>query len=183
MNSYLTWSLFHRSERHYHKLSYQLANTGSRVNELNERRKAIQHDIGKLSEENRECAKCQGACCKGDYDHFTVVDYLIRMFSDKPLNGYGKLWKPKPFQSLILDAVRSHSGQRGGNMEQAARCPHLTLSGCDLEIEDRPVRCILWTCRDFRKALPQKGLMQIGRLMRELDSLSGQVIRVYSHRQ
>lgn len=180
MNVLLTWNLYHRSERHYHKLSYQFRNINSIVNELNDRRKTIQREIADLSKGNGECAECQGACCRGDYDHFTVIDYLIRTFSDKPLNGYGDLWKPRPLQSLLADLIRSKKSARGGNSNQTATCPHLDASGCNLKIEDRPIRCILWTCKDFRNALPRTSMIKVGLLMKELDSLSRLVVRVYA---
>lgn len=180
MNIYRTWSLFHRSERRYHRLSYQFGNMGPVINGLNDRRRAIQREISELSGENMECAKCRGACCRGDYDHFTVIDYLTRAFSDKPLKQYGEVWKPKPLRSLVLDTIRSGSNGRGGNTEQLARCPHLSVSGCDLEAEDRPMRCVLWTCKDFRRALPPHDIARMGRLMKELDSISRKVIRIYA---
>ena len=181
MNIYRTWRLFHKPERHYHKLSYKLESMSCRLNELNNRRKIIQREIDELSKSNSVCAKCQGACCKGEYDHFTAINYLIRSFSDNPLKGYGDLWKPIPLYALILKKIMPSSKNiSSGDIKQINGCPHLSTLGCNLEVEDRPIRCVIWTCRDFREALPHRNLVKIGKLIKELDSISKKVVRIFN---
>lgn len=182
MNRIRTWFLFHKPERHYHKLSYSLVNTSHLLNKLNNRRRSIQREIYELSENSGNtravCEKCQGACCKGEYDHFTIIDFLIRSFSETPLAGYGDIWKPKSFCSLIFGQILA-SQRKEINVNLTHGCPHLGNTGCNIEVEERPIRCILWTCRDFREAIPHDNLIKIGRLIKELDLISNKVVNLF----
>ena len=180
MNIFRTWVLFHKPERRYHKLSFNLLTIESQLNDLNEKRRIIQRKIIELSKDVEVCKICKGACCQGEYNHFTAIDYLLRMFSDNPIKGYGDLWKPKSINSLILDKIkRTSEAENGGNKKLETGCPNLTLNGCNLEPEDRPIRCILWTCKDFREALPRNDLKEIGNLTKELYAISDRAIKLF----
>lgn len=177
-----SWRLFQKPERNYHLLSYRLTDTARRMNELNERRREIQRSLAEVAGDIPICATC-GACCKGDYDHHTAVDFLVRSFSDSPLKGYGSIWRPKSLHTMVLDSLRppsniSGSGGRKAHLEHLEGCPELGPKGCNIPVEDRPIRCVLWTCRAFRDALPDAKLHKIGQLNRELENISREVMRV-----
>lgn len=181
MNRLDSWRFFHAPERHHHQLSYQLGPARQQLNALNERRMSLQREIDRLTRScGQACATC-GACCMGEYDHFTMVDVLIRMFSARPVHSYGEIWKPKPLYRLFLDIFRP-SSQGTVSGKQVAGCPHLTPRGCDLQVEDRPIRCTLWTCREFREAILAEDQSKVGRLMVELDGLSVRALELLTGR-
>ena len=180
MNKYRVWRLFHKPERHFHMLSYRLLDTGRKLNELNRRREVIQRKIVELSKDLTICSECKGGCCRGNYDHYTMIDFMIRSFSDKPLKGYGNIWKPKSLFALASDNTKIFSVSKASNYKtEEEGCPHLSFAGCTLDIEDRPIRCVIWTCRDFRESLPDDELIEIGALINELDSISGEVVKIF----
>lgn len=180
MNIFRTYFLFHKSLRRFDRLSCNLTTLSKQLNHLNENRKITQRKIIELSKDNKECTTCQGLCCQGDYNHFTAIDYLIRLFSDNPLEGYGVLWTPKSIAAILLSKIkalldRSSSTERTSN----TKCSYLDFNGCYLKPEDRPIRCVLWTCRGFRQSLPPHTLMEIGILTKELSSISCQVLKSF----
>jgi hypothetical protein len=180
MNIFQTWFLFHRSERHFHTISYRLLDLSSRMNALNERRKSIQKEIIALGKSSEACLVCQGLCCRGEYNHFTAIDYLMRRFSDKPIEEYGTLWKPQPVLFLLMNKFKEVlSRSQSTSQTPSSKCPDLTLTGCTFKPEDRPIRCVLWTCKTYRNSLSANELILIGKLTRELASISSETIKIF----
>jgi hypothetical protein len=180
MNFLRTWHFFHRSERHYHQLSYRLMDAAEVLNRLDARRRQLQGEVAELGRNLTVCATC-GECCRGAYDHHTSVDYLLRLCSDRPLKTYGRIWKPKSFFTLVVDNVvslfrKAEINRKGGEL---TGCPDLGPTGCLMAVEDRPVRCLLWTCRAFRDALSEEERGKMGRLMVELDGVSRELVQVF----
>ncbi|HJV66229.1 MAG TPA: hypothetical protein VJ550_10880 [Geomonas sp.] len=182
MNKLRSWFHFHAPERRFHQLSYQLAELAPRLNRLNERRRVLQRNISGLGSQSDQCRICPGRCCRGAYNHFTPVDCMIRMFSDCPVPGYGEIWKPEPISSLWLSKSTVVCGEAGGALPET-NCPELSETGCRLEPAERPVRCILWTCRAFRESLPEPTLEKIGTLNKELEELAGQAVALFNPKQ
>lgn len=173
MNRLQIWFSFHKPERQFHKLSHNLLRLPSKLKYLNEKRAAIQVKIIELGIDSNACHKCQGACCRSDYNHFTVADYLIRMFSMNRIEDYGDIWEPKSFFSILVDLVKEKKPPaQEATREKDTKCPNLTPTGCEFKPQDRPIRCVLWTCNSFRQSLPSQKLKEIGKLTRELNSIS-----------
>jgi hypothetical protein len=171
-----------RPDRCFLKLSYDLRDLRPRLNELNERRKKLQIEYSNLRNVTHKCSECRGCCCKGDYaPYFSGVDYLIRMFSDKPIDHYFDWWKPRPVILALLDKIKP---MRRASMHASTApnlmCPSLTPNGCALPPEDRPIRCILWICDNLRKTMPSTVLEKMGVITRELSLISSEVIRCFS---
>lgn len=179
MNRLRSWFKFNMPERRFHQLSYRFADLAVLLNSLDDRRRVLQRDISLLGNDTDECRVCPGRCCRGDYCHFTVIDYLIRMFSDRPVPGYGGIWKPDPLIDIVLGKGAPVSRAAGGPLLDT-KCPELGDTGCRLEAADRPIRCILWTCRAFRESLPPATLESMSKLTEELGSLSEQAIVLFS---
>lgn len=97
------------------------------------------------------CAECRGKCCRGSYDHFTAIDYWLKKYSKKPLPGYGdELGTPwyvvllkERFGMSAFSEVSSHG----------YGCPNLGDYGCKLEMKQRPIKCVVFTCRRFRNSM------------------------------
>jgi len=177
---------FHRPERNFHKLSYSLEKLPIKINELNNKREYLQKKISELSSISNLCELCQGKCCRGDYNHYTQVDLLIRMFSDKPIKETGSIWPPKSIPRIITDKFIEIVENKNKNVHfnaitpiETAQCPNLKPDGCAHSAEDRPIRCILWTCQTMRDSLPEDKLKEVGLLTQELGNIPLQVMREY----
>jgi hypothetical protein len=188
MNRIQEYLWFTRPDRCFGKLSYDLRTLEPQLNQLNEKRKKLQIDYSALRSVSNNCGECKGFCCKGNYvPYFSGVDYLIRMFSDKPIDDYFNWWKPRPITSILFDKIKSVLVTANFSMvtpnhthiAPSSMCPNLTPKGCVLEPEDRPIRCILWICDDLKKTIPPAELRMMGVITRELSSISSEVLRCF----
>jgi hypothetical protein len=108
---------------------------------------------------------------------FTAVDYVIRKYSDKPLTSYGYIPESHELLSnynglkkqLRYFLKSSHLSEPSFSAKQ--KCSHLTENGCSLPVEDRPIICLVFTCKEFRDGLPYKELIKLVNLMIEIQSI------------
>jgi hypothetical protein len=134
------------------------------------------------------CKECNGRCCGDNYvPYYSGIDYLIRMFSDKPITNYTNWWKPRSIITVLFEKVkpflvRSSSNKPSKYSEKIpdSWCPYLTPNGCTLKAEDRPIRCILWICADLKKDLPPGVLRKMGNINKELTLISSEVIKSFT---
>ena len=82
--------------RRFHRLAYSLQDTKSKMQDLNSRRQRLQREIVELCAPVSICRTCAGLCCQGKYNHFTMVDHLVRMFSDNPVMDFGDHLQKRP---------------------------------------------------------------------------------------
>ena len=163
----------------------------TQLNFLNDKRINIQKDIGNIIKNNKACKKCGGKCSQGDYNHFTVLDYLIRKYSQSPLNNYGKIWKPlnnyfslknnfKSFASTLgLFKRFLERNEKTNDLDVASRCPNWTEERCIFSPEDRPIRCIVWTCRAFRKNLQHNDFSKLAYYTKKLQLIGYEIFKLY----
>jgi hypothetical protein len=176
--------------RRFHRLAYDLQSAKNTMRHLNNRRQRLQQEIVELSEHVSICRTCAGLCCQGKYNHFTVVDYLVRTFSDNPVADYGDNLQKRP--SVCLSAFRKidRSIRGKGDFDEKRHaspyprggCPDLTHTGCRFKPEDRPIRCVLWTCSALRRELRGDDLRRMGELTKQLCKTSNEVIRAFQCR-
>jgi hypothetical protein len=178
------WFYFQSSDLDFKYLSYKKKTILPELLSLNERRKAIQKEILFLSSESDTCKNCPTSCCRGNYNHFTIVDYIIRMFSDKPIKEFGKnQLKPPSLYYMVYERIikpRSVKTVSEPVSESALKCPNLTVNGCAFPAEDRPIRCVLYTCRAFRNSLSNKSFRKTAILTKELSTISASAFKVFT---
>jgi hypothetical protein len=188
MNVLKHWKYFQKTDLDFLYLSYKKQYIVAELTNLNERRKNIQKEILSISATNDTCKTCPTSCCRGNYNHFTIVDYMIRMFSDKPINEFAETQqKPPSPLKLIYEKIRRSKStpispfptQSPPDSLPTSGCPNLTPNGCAFSAEDRPIRCVLYTCRVFRHSLPESNLKKIGVLNEELISISKRVFQLF----
>jgi hypothetical protein len=180
MNIFDTWKSFQRPVRRVQIHAHRLYPIAQCLTKYNERRESIQKKIFILTNNIDICSECQGACCRGNYNHFTAIDYFIRCFSENPIKEYGALWKPEPaasvfFKKLLSTFKASESDLKALN----TACSQLTSNGCKLKPEHRPIFCVLWTCKKFRNSCPNQIITELGRLTRELDEIVSEVASIF----
>lgn len=193
MNIVNHWKYFQKTDLDFLHLSYKKQHILPEMISLNQRRKIIQKEILSLSSTNDTCKNCPTSCCRGNYNHFTVVDYIIRMFSDNPIKEFAETQKKPPslftlirerisktkpdtilFNAIALPVVSQPIAGATSN------CPNLTSTGCAFSPEDRPIRCVLYTCSIFRHSLPEKDIAKIGVLTEELSSISKNAFKLFA---
>ena len=198
-NAIFTWKYFHLSEKKLHIIAWHLQNEEVKsikfskssiiqLNSLNNKKIDIQKEIGNITKYNNTCKKCGGECCQGDYNHFTVLDYLIRKYSKSPVNKYGKIWKPPNIYSLLKNKLKSFFATQGlfkrflertNDLDVASRCPDLTEERCIFSPEDRPMRCIVWTCRAFRRKLQHDDFCKLAYDTKKLQIIGYEIFKLY----
>ena len=108
------------------------------------------------------------------------------MCSTNPLHHYGTgLGKVWPVYRILwrkivgfFRGVDAYERAKLLDPRVEGRCPELTDSGCRLAPEDRSIRCAIWACPTLRRQLSDEDFTRMGKLVRELCSLSEQAIRV-----
>jgi len=180
----LHWIYFQRADLDFKYLSYKKQSILPELLSINERRKSIQKEIISLSSDNETCKNCPTSCCRGNYNHFTIADYIIRMFSDMPIKEFqGNLIKPPSLLHMIYERIRSPRSTPVVSKPVSiyeSRCPNLTTFGCAFPAEDRPIRCVLYTCRKFRQSLQASTLKRTAILTRELSATSVCAFKVFT---
>jgi hypothetical protein len=166
--------------RRFHKSACNLQTLPSRLNGLNDKRKELQKETINLCRETDTCLRCQGLCCRGNYNHFTAIDYWIRRFSDKPIDEYEDLPRLEPVTSLLWNRIVTLTARPSNPKVSESKCPNLLSTGCALQPKDRPIRCVMWTCRTFRGVLPMSALRKLRTLTRELVAISSEVADTFN---
>lgn len=176
MNTLRTWFLFHAPERDFRRLSRSLQDVPAQLAEMDRERRRLQREIHELGKQNVVCHGCTATCCEGTHTRFTMVDVLMRRFTDRPVEVFARFNKVEP---LWLMAWRRYFPSKTPPFVPVGRCDHISEKGCALEPEDRPIRCLIWTCRAYRKGLPEDVLEKMGAAGRKLMKLSNRAIRLY----
>jgi len=206
MNLFQTWTLFNYPNRKMGVISYDLQKILPRVKSfeeirtsliaINKRRRIIQKELLPLSISANVCGNLCSWCCDtlADFNHYKSVDYVMRIFSEKPLSDYYQAPKPVGFIEFIFKRViakmRSKTSQAFGSTTKlretdpewwvdteainhpGTECPNLKEDGCEYSPEDRPIMCAVYTCPLLRASIKEDELCKIGVLTKELLSLA-----------
>ena len=196
-DAFYSWKYFHLPQRKLHILAWHLQNEEIKsaefspavirhLNALNNKRIKIQKEIGNISKYNNTCKRCKGNCCLGDYNHFNAIDFAVRKYSNNLLNDYGRISE----QNKLLDnyfALRNHLKYFFAILglfeftelsRSNTRCPNLTEKGCILSYKDRPIHCVVFTCRAFRESLRNDEFTKLACLSKELQSIAYEIFRL-----
>jgi len=185
-DAFYAWKSFHLAQRKLYLVSWylqqdleskKLQQNPQQLTALNNKRMLLQKEIAVASRKSNACSKCRGRCCSGDHNLYTALDCVIRSYSDKPLTSYGYLPQghellsnysalSKPLRYLLKS---SHISD--GSFASKKMCAKLTETGCSLPVEDRPIICSIFTCKEFRDGLPYKELIKLVNLMIEIQSI------------
>jgi len=176
--------------RRFHRLAWEVQGVKERMQVLNGQRQRLQQEIVKICGRAEACQTCTGLCCRGGYDHFTLIDYLVRMYSDRPLADYGDALPKQPpayriIPEKILESLRGRDEfdeKRESRLSLQGGCPNLTATGCRLAAADRPIRCVLWTCMALRRSLSDEDFRELGTLVKELSATAENVLQAFRGR-
>ncbi len=148
----------------------------NKIEKLNQRRIELVEKISKIKTNYNLCIDCNVLCCRGNYNHFFSTDYLMRIGSKNPLSDFNLIDKPhspiylisnhlnkfiiKDDKSIIWMQQRALSGER---------CPNwIEQMGCSLSIDQKPLRCLIYTCPDYRNSFSDQNIKALAKLMGQL---------------
>lgn len=141
---------------------------------LNLKRIELQKMIGEITILNYSiCNKCTGKCCRGQAKYFfTALDFWLRKFSSNPVSDFGHVaYRPwyfylnRRFQQVVSRITPGEKDQRGF-------CQYLRKNGCKLNVDDRPIKCLVATCQKIRQAMDASAKSKYGSLIYELFLVS-----------
>lgn len=127
------------------------------------------------------CASCCGACCfKRTEWFFTVIDYWVRKDGLSHINGYAKL--PKRYWcSSILTRLKNlfNNSVIINNYEIVKeKCIYLNEGGCKLMPKERPIKCLLYYCKNIRNSMNYEFIKTHSRIVNELYNNSYRVFEI-----
>jgi hypothetical protein len=188
---FLAWRAFHLTQRRLYTVSYALQKAQAQnkldfspknLDALNRKRMFLQQEIARVSSKSKACCVCMGRCCSGDHNLFTAVDYNLRRCSNKPLTSYGFIPKENELLSNMtsfrkqLRYLLKSSRLSDSTFNVKQRCAHLTEKGCSLAIQDRPIICLIFTCKEFRDGLSYNELIELANLTIEMQTIQNKLI-------
>lgn len=148
--------LFDLSHKILHKKQELSASSLKKIARLNRKRECIQREIGELNLNSLlTCADCKGKCCQDNTeDYFTAIDFLMKKSISGKVIGYSgdpekNLYYYLRIRLKQLFGVTSHSSTSLGK----SGCSYLSKTGCTLDNHERPIKCIVATCKELRIAL------------------------------
>ena len=129
-----------------------------------------------------------GKCCLGDRDLFTAIDFMARKYSDNPLVDFGIISKQNELLSNYHALIKHlgyffatiHLSKLNELSKTDKKCSHLSEKGCNLFFEDRPIHCVIFTCKKFRASLPNKELVKLANITKEMQSIEYEVFKSYN---
>lgn len=139
---------------------------------LNQKRIQIHTEIGELNKRLIAiCSECKESCCLGSYDHFSSVDFWMRKYSLNPCSGYGtEIYQPW-YAYLFRNRKGLYGLPRNG-------CPELSREGCRLDVIDRPIRCVAYTCLKFRDAMRRDEKRSYAKLIGKIYLIANMTLRI-----
>lgn len=120
---------------------------------LDNKRRDIQSRIASISKTiGIICQSCGGICCFGSYNHFSAIDFWLRKYSSHPISNYGNEMHIPLYIQVLRDRFNLNI-KKPTYIIPRNGCSHLNKEGCNISPEDRPIKCIAFTCRKFRENL------------------------------
>jgi len=98
-----------------------------------------------------------------------VLEYWLRKYSKFPLDKYGiELFEPWHV-SLLRNKLNIYENPLGKVPENG--CSYLMRAGCSIPWEERPIRCIGFSCKDLRDAMGVEIEIQYSKAKDELYTI------------
>lgn len=152
----------------------------SELSELNQQRICFQRDLNQIGNSHGHvCADCKGKCCGGVRERDAFIDRVIQDPQTEHLGGR------RAKGEMVAYKLMGEQGNGSAAVMQAecvpGHCPELTVEGCKIPYELRPIQCTAYFCRKTIDELsPQecdKGIAALAGLMRIQLRMVGLAIR------
>ncbi len=153
------------------------------LGKLNSERIKLQGHLNIIGNKHAQvCADCKGECCGGRRERDAYMDRVIQRPDTEHVSA-----RRKSGRQVAYDVVES--SKNGYKVLDAATppecahgyCPELTVEGCKLPYELRPIQCTAYFCMPTIRELPQReaklGIASLGRIMRLQMRTAGLAIK------
>ena len=125
-----------------------------RLSKLDEQRKVFQGDLNRIGNSHGYvCAECKGKCCGGARERDAFLDRVIQDPQTNHLKARRKCGEMAAYKLLSADnkpiAVAEDAERVPGF------CPELTVQGCRIPYDLRPIQCTAYFCNKTVDALSQ----------------------------
>lgn len=157
--------------QHILKNDHCLSDVGKKkLVSLNRKRIDLQKEVGEITQLHSSiCEKCMGVCCRGHGKYFfTAVDFWLRKFSSNPVSDIGHIADRQWYFYLNRRFQQVVSRINLGEKDQRDFCQYLGENGCKLNVDDKPIKCIVATCKKIRQAMDAPAKSEYAKLIYEL---------------
>lgn len=149
------------------------------LDKLNQARIGFQRDLNEVGNSHGHvCAECKGKCCGGVRERDAFIDRVIQ---DPETPHLGRRRKTGEMAAYTVLAKRDGSVAVKEAAWVDGHCPELTVEGCKIPYELRPIQCTAYFCRPTIDELsPQEcdtGIRALAGLMRVQMKAVGLAIR------
>jgi hypothetical protein len=111
---------------------------------LNENRIKYQHDLNVIGGSHSQvCADCKGKCCGGVRERDAFIDRIIQDPKTPHLSQRRKTGELTAYKLAKEDASICIKDAKWVD----GHCPELTIEGCKIPYELRPIQCTAYFCR------------------------------------
>ena len=122
---------------------------------LNHKRIGFQRDLNEIGRSHiRICAECKGKCCGGPRERDAFIDRVLQDPESPHLGARRRTGEMAAHKALRAGAERSPAA--AGADCVVGSCPELTVEGCRIPYELRPIQCTAYFCRAAISALSQE---------------------------
>ena len=126
----------------------------NKLGELDDRRKAFQGDLNRIGNSHGYvCAECKGKCCGGARERDAFLDRVLQDPDTSHLKARRKCGEMAAYKLLAAGnkpiAVAEDAERVDGF------CPELTVQGCRIPYDLRPIQCTAYFCNKTVDALSQ----------------------------
>jgi hypothetical protein len=108
----------------------------------------------------------------------------LRFNSHNPIEEFRKVYKPPSLSDFLLNKAKTIiRGSREiihSYRPKKTNCSYfIPTFGFSLHPEDRPIICLIWTCRTFRNDLKTDDLIELGHAVKTLATIGCEAARLW----
>ncbi len=120
-------------------------NVRHKLAELDQRRVDLQGVLNRIGNSHSQaCAECKGKCCGGVRERDAFIDRIIQDPETPHLSARRKTGQMAAYKLVAADSC-SCSGIKDAQPAEGY-CPELTVEGCKIPYELRPIQCVAYFC-------------------------------------
>ncbi len=127
-----------------------LANEAVRdeLDRLNRRRIDFQKDLNQIGgSHGHVCAECKGKCCGGPRERDAFIDRIVQLPDTPHLKARRTEGEMAAYRLMGQNPTISTAVTEAGCV--AGYCPELTVEGCRIPYELRPMQCTAYFCTNY----------------------------------
>ena len=150
------------------------------LDRLNRKRIGFQRDLNAIGgSHSHVCAECRGKCCGGPRERDAFIDRILQDPATSHLGARRRMGEMAAYATVRAGADGSVAAAVAECVH--GECPELTVEGCRIPYELRPIQCTAYFCRTAIDVLSEEecrtGIRALVGLMRIQIRTVGLAIR------